>query len=83
MVKKAVCKTVYLESCLKHGNLIETVWLAFKYKEKHPNWTVDKCFEQSLWDTVLSDAKREPKFDINSTTKKLKELEKVHKKKNS
>ena len=71
---------VYLESSIKHKNLIEAVWLAFKYKEKHPEWNVSKCFEKSLWDNLLSDAKREPKYDLNSTIRKLKELETIYKK---
>ena len=67
---------IYIELCEKHTLLIETIWLAFKLKEKNPNWSIDKCFRQSVWDNLLSDAKRETSFDLQATLKKLNEIKK-------
>jgi hypothetical protein len=65
---------VYLDLCEERDVLLSVVWLAFKYKEKHPDWEVNKCFEQALWDAMLSEAKKEPKFDLNMTILKIKEM---------
>ena len=67
---------IYIELCEKHTLLVETIWLAFKLKEKNPNWSIDKCFRQSVWDNLLSDAKRETSFDLQATLKKLNEIKK-------
>lgn len=67
---------IYIELCEKHTLLVETIWLAFKLKEKNPTWSIDKCFRQSVWDNLLSDAKRETSFDLQTTLKKLNEIKK-------
>lgn len=67
---------IYIELCEKHTLLVETIWLAFKLKEKNPNWSIDKCFRQSVWDNLLSDAKQETSFDLQATLKKLNEIKK-------
>ena len=67
---------IYIELCEKHKLLVETIWLAFKLKEKNPNWSIDKCFRQSVWDNLLSDAKQETSFDLQATLKKLNEIKK-------
>lgn len=66
---------VYLDLCGEREFLLSAVWLSFKYKEKHPEWNVNQCFEQSIWDVMVSEAKRETKLDLKSTVDKINQIQ--------
>ena len=68
---------VYLDLCGEKDVLLSSVWLAFKYKENHPKWNVNQCFEQAIWDVLVGEAKREPKFDIKATIEKIKKIQEL------
>lgn len=69
---------MYLTTCQKKEFLLEGVWLAFKHKEKHPSWSILKCFEAAIWDWLLSESKRETLPDLKDI---IKRIEKIKKKK--
>lgn len=62
---------VYLDLCGERELLISAVWLSFKYKETHPEWNVNRCFEQAIWDVMVSEAKREVKTNLKATVDKI------------
>jgi hypothetical protein len=63
--------SVYLDLCGEKQVLLETVWLAFRYKDTHKGWDVNKCFEEAIWNVMLAEAKREVKTDLKATVDKI------------
>lgn len=66
---------VYLDLCGEREFLLSVVWLSFKYKETHPEWNVNQCFEQSIWDVMVSESKRETKLDLMATVEKINQIQ--------
>lgn len=66
---------VYLDLCGEREFLLSAVWLSFKYKETHSEWNVNRCFEQAIWDVMVSEAKRETKLDLRSTVEKINQIQ--------
>lgn len=66
---------VYLDLCGEREFLLSAVWLSFKYKETHPEWNVNQCFEQAIWDVMVSEAKRETKLNLKSTVDKINQIQ--------
>ena len=62
---------VYLDLCVDRQILLETVWLAFRYKDGHKEWDINKCFEEALWNVMIAEAKRESKVDLKATADKI------------
>ena len=65
---------VYLDLCSKKQIMVETVWLAFRYHENHRNWNINKCFEHSIWDVLISEAKKETKMNLKETIDKINQI---------
>jgi hypothetical protein len=70
--------SVYLDLCGEKQVLLETVWLAFRYKDTHKGWDVNKCFEEAIWNVMLAEAKREVKTDLKATVDKINQIQNVY-----
>lgn len=70
----------YLTTCNKKQFLVEAVWLAFRYRENNPSWDILKCFEQSIWDWLLAENKKDNKSDLKAIIEKVNDISKLKKK---